>query len=63
MKRTEVCKTDVTPFELKLPSEFEVEAKHTVDLPSKYKALVFNEVITKTGYDDNDKVVKTKVDG
>lgn len=58
---TEQEKTE--PFTLKLPDRFSPTPEHTVDLPAKHKALIFETKIRRYDYDDDGKKSSVEEDG
>lgn len=42
MKSSRSDKTELKPFELKLPTELQIEPKWTIDLPAKHKAQIYD---------------------
>jgi hypothetical protein len=46
MRRQETTTaTEIAPFDLKIPAEFEVKPDHEVEMPKGYKALIFNMTV------------------
>lgn len=57
MRQEVRAKTELAPFELKLPPPFNVEPAFTVELPAKHKALIFDKIIDEQEYNQDGKQV------
>lgn len=63
MRQEVRTKAEIAPYELKLPSLFDVKPIYTVELPAKCKALIFDKMVPEEDYNGDGKRITVRNSG